>query len=136
MRLPIIAAAEQLTWPQRKRSHVSSWKRDESISGLQRAGFNLAAWSGMKRGDGTGTKEIELKTDERRERSELGRTRRRKVIGASLVVASLLAVLVVAPPSEGIAAASADADPAVITDRNATAVPTIVLDAGKANADR
>jgi hypothetical protein len=53
------------------------------------------------------------------------------------ILTCLLGITVMAASLGGSsnAAASADADPAVITDWNATAVDTIVVDAGKANAE-
>lgn len=53
-------------------------------------------------------------------------------LAAGLVVGSLL---VAGMGTAGSAAVSPDADPAVIRDWNATAVATIVVDAGKANAE-
>ena len=56
--------------------------------------------------------------------------------GKRLAVALLAGSLLVAGlGTTGTAAVSPDADPAVIRDWNATAVATIVVDAGKANAE-
>jgi len=55
-----------------------------------------------------------------------------KRVAAGLVAGSLL---VAGLATSGRAAVSRDADPAVIRDWNATAVATIVVDAGKANAE-
>jgi hypothetical protein len=56
----------------------------------------------------------------------------RRGAALALTAATLLAVNLSATSD---AAASADVDPAVITDWNATTVATIVIDAGKANAE-
>ena len=58
--------------------------------------------------------------------------RRRGVLLAAALPVILAATLTVVPSTTATAAA---ADPTVITDWNATAVATIAVDAGKANAE-